>query len=119
MNRRVFIVLLLGWTMAALVPATQGGQRGRGHAHAARGPSGTFHGTITRAVSNTIQINVGKESEKVLSFWMDEKTSITGGGKTGTMDDLQAGQTVTVKSSNGRATSVEVEVKPTTKPSDA
>ena len=109
MNERVSIVLLVTAALFAAVPVTEAA-RGR-RPRQARGPTGTFHGVIAAVAGNTVRLNVGKQTDKIVIFWTDEHTSITGGGKKGTIADLQAGQTVTVKANNGKARSIEVEVK--------
>lgn len=107
MNRRAFIGLLLA--AALLLGAVAPAQAARGRR--GRGPTGTFHGTINAIASNTVRVNVGKEQEKIVIFWTDNGTSITGGGKVGTINDLEPGQIVTVKAVNGYARSIEVQVK--------
>ena len=119
MNRRTFTVLLLRGTAAAAaallaaLPQTAEAARGRRPRgpRRARGPTGTFRGEIAAVAGNTVRVNVGKQTEKIVIFWTDQQTAITGGGKRGTIADLQAGQRVTVKASDGRARSIEVEVE--------
>lgn len=60
---------------------------------------------------NTVRVNVGNEEEKIVVFWTDDKTSVSGDEKQGTLADLEAGQKVTVKARNGHADSIDVDVK--------
>ena len=110
------MVLVCGFGLA--IP---GALAGRGGSHG-RGPSGRFHGTITRVAGNTVAIAVEKdadgagEQEKVVTFWTDKETQITGDGKPGTIADLHAGQDVMLKARDGKANSIEVSIKPTSRP---
>ena len=106
-RRALFTLLMAAMLLVAATSAVEAARRGR----RAKGPTGTFHGTITRLAGNTVQVNVGKKTEKNVTFWTSEKTSVRGGDKEGTTADLEVGQTVTVKASDGRAISIEVEVK--------
>jgi hypothetical protein len=73
-----------------------------------KGTTGKYQGTITSVMRNAVVIDVGTDKPKRIEVTVDDKTSITGYGKKGTIADLARGQIVSVDVSNNHAKSIDV-----------
>lgn len=90
---------------ALLAAAGSAEARGRGRS---KGLSGTYTGTIVSVSTHSINVDIGTDRRKTVSIQLNDKTTVSNGGKQGTIADLAKGQKVSIKVTKNKAVSITV-----------
>ena len=106
MTRTLSIYALVLVTLLGAMAGTADAARSRGRT---RSVNGTFSGAITRLARTQMSFKAGGGKTYTVNY--DQRTSVTGGSKKGTLDDLAVGQKVKVTVKNNRAAKIDVSVR--------
>lgn len=102
---RTLSIVTLGIVLVLAAASSAQAARSRGRV---RSLNGTFTGTVTRLIRTQMSFETDSRTYTVN---YDQNTSVTGGSKKGTIDDLEIGMNVKVVVKNNRADKIEVQLK--------